>query len=140
MRVKRIGNHDLPQPKRETEGAAGYDLRATTLMIIRPGGSVVVPTGFAWAIPVGKVGMIRDRSGWAAKRGLTTRAGVVDSDYRGEVMVVLRNESDETQTVREGDRIAQMVVLPAYLDEIHETDDLDSTERGAGGFGHTGDS
>ncbi len=122
--------------------SAGADLYACTedSISIAPGKTVLVHTGVAMAIPTGLVGLIYARSGLATKRGLApaNKVGVVDSDYRGEIMVALHNHGDTEQTVEHGERIAQMVFAPYYSADFNLVDDLDSTERGAGGFGSTG--
>ena len=138
MRVKRIGTHSLPLPKQHTEAAAGFDLQSTEDVMIKPGHSALVGTGFAWAIPKGYVGIIRDRSCMAVKRAITTRAGVIDSDYRGEVKVCLVNEGVTPEHIAASERIAQMLITNYHKEECHEVDELDDTARGAGGFGSTG--
>ncbi len=138
IQLQRIGAHDLPLPKQATEGAAGFDLIAVHSTCIHVGGTRLVPTGFAWAIPIGQVGMIRPRSGLAVRHGIDVLAGVVDADYRGEVSVVLINHGDRPIQINAGDRIAQMVVQPCMVGVTVECDELPSTERGNGGFGSTG--
>lgn len=138
MNVKRIGNHDLPLPKQESMGAAGYDLRAVYGFTLSPGQRELVGTGFAWAIPDGFMGIIRPRSGFAVQYGLHVLAGLIDSDYRGELCVLLVNLGDSPFTFSAGSRIAQMVVTTCYQQHITEVEDLDATERGAGGFGSSG--
>ncbi len=122
--------------------AAGADLYACTgeSITIAPGKTVLVHTGVAMAIPTGLVGLIYARSGLASKRGLApaNKVGVVDSDYRGEIMVALHNHGDTEQTIEHGERIAQIVFAPYYSADFNLVDDLDSTERGSGGFGSTG--
>ncbi|MGE5619251.1 MAG: dUTP diphosphatase [Sphingomonadaceae bacterium] len=127
------------RPQYATAGAAGLDLHACleTPMEIASGGIVLVPTGMAFAIPSGYVGLIRDRSSLALS-GLHTVAGVIDSDYRGEVLVAVHNAGSEPRCVRPHDRIAQMLVLPCPQVEVVEMDELPPSERGAGGFGSTG--
>lgn len=127
-------------PSRATDGSAGYDLSANIASPLRiwPQESVVIPTGWSITIPWRCVGLIRDRSGLASKRRLTTRAGVIDPDYRGEIGVVLVNESNDVRTIQPGDRIAQLVIVPCILDEIEIVSDLDETARGGNGFGSTG--
>ncbi len=138
MRVKRLVDH-LPVPTRQTEGAAGYDLSAAVgTYCLMPGERGLVETGFAWEIPAGKVGLIRPRSGLACRAGLHVMAGVIDSDYRGEVKVLLVNLGDGPIEIKSGDRIAQMLVTDHYTVELEVVDDLDDAERGDGGFGHTG--
>jgi dUTP pyrophosphatase len=125
-----------------TPGAVGLDLRAAVDESVRlePGERELVPTGIRVAIPAGYEGQIRPRSGLAIKHGVTllNAPGTVDSDYRGEVRVVLANLGAEPFTVRRGERIAQMVIAPVTRAELVPTDALTATERGAGGFGHTG--
>ncbi len=135
---------DLPPPERATAHAAGYDLRARVdgSVEIEPGGRALVPTGVAIALPAGFEAQVRPRSGLALKHGLTllNSPGTVDSDYRGEIGAVVVNLGREPVTIRRGDRIAQLVVqrLPDVL--FTESDSLPETARGAGGFGHTGES
>ncbi len=122
--------------------SAGADLYACTneSITIASGETVLVHTGIAMAIPEGLVGLIYARSGLASKRGLApaNKVGVIDSDYRGEIMVALHNHGDRAQTVEHGERIAQIVFAPYYCANFALVDDLDSTERGSGGFGSTG--
>ena len=143
--IKRLAhNSDLPLPAYETADSAGMDLRAAVPadepLIIRPGDRHAVPTGLAMAIPRGFEGQVRPRSGLALKSGITclNTPGTVDSDYRGEVKVILINLGAEDFTVRRGDRIAQMVIAPVIQAAVAEVSDLDETARGAGGFGSTG--
>ena len=139
MKIKRMGKHQLEAPKRETEGSAGYDLRAASdTYCLMPGERGLVETGFAWEIPAGMVGQVRPRSGLAVREGLHVMAGVIDSDYRGEVKVLLVNMGDKPIEIKHGDRIAQMVVTPFHGTELIEVDELDDAERGTGGFGSTG--
>ena len=122
--------------------AAGADLRAVldAPIIIKPNESVLIHTGIAAAIPAGYVGLVYARSGIACKRGLapSNKVGVIDADYRGEVMVSLHNHGTTEQTIDPNERIAQMVITPFIHCEYEETDNLDDTERGTGGFGSTG--
>lgn len=136
MRIKRLIDN-LPAPRRETAGSAGYDLRSAGAITILPDERRVVETGFAWEIPTGMVGMIRPRSGLAVRKGLHVMAGVIDSDYRDEVKVLLVNLGDTPIEIITGDRIAQMVVTPFHGPELIEVDELDDINRG-GGFGSTG--
>ena len=143
--IKRLAhNSELPLPAYETADSAGMDLRAAVPqdepLIIRPGDRHAVPTGLAMAIPRGFEGQVRPRSGLALKSGITclNTPGTVDSDYRGEVKVILINLGAEDFTVRRGDRIAQMVIAPVIQASVAEVTDLDETARGAGGFGSTG--
>jgi dUTP pyrophosphatase len=134
----------LPLPAYETGGAAGMDLRAAVAddapLVLKPGARDMVPTGLAFAVPAGFEAQVRPRSGLAAKAGITclNTPGTIDSDYRGEVKVILINLGAEDFTIRRGDRIAQLVIAPVVQAEWHEVADLDETSRGAGGFGSTG--
>jgi dUTP pyrophosphatase len=134
----------LPLPAYETPGSAGMDLRAAVPehepMTLRPGARALVPTGLCMAIPLGFEVQVRPRSGLAAKHGVTclNTPGTVDSDYRGEVKVILVNLGEEDVVVRRGDRIAQMIVAPVVQAVWLETESLDETARGTGGFGSTG--
>ena len=130
-------------PSRATPGSAGMDLRALLdePLAVPPGGRVSVPTGIAIGLPSPEtVGLVYARSGLAVKHGLalSNGVGVIDSDYTGELRVGLVNLSDATYTIEPGDRIAQLVIAPVLLPEIVETDELEQTVRGAGGFGSTG--
>lgn len=138
VNVKRIGNHDLPLPKQESMGAAGYDLRTADGFTLWPGQRKLICTGFAWAIPEGFMGIIRPRSGLALKHGLHVMAGLIDSDYRGELCVLLVNLGEHPVTFAAGDRVAQMVVTMHCQQHLVEVDDLDASERGAVGFGSSG--
>ena len=139
MRIKRLTNN-LPIPQRETEGAAGYDLRCAEPgeVCFMPGERGLIPTGFAYEIPHGMVGVVRPRSGLAVREGLHVMAGVIDSDYRGEVHALLVNLGDEPITIKHGDRIAQLVVTIHYAGELVEVDELTGASRGSNGFGSTG--
>ena len=125
-----------------TSMSAGADLRIISdePVTILPGETATFHTGLAVAIPSGLVGLIYCRSGLACKHGLAlaNKVGVIDADYRGEIMVVLRNESNDPQTVEPNERVAQMVITPFYSTRFCKVDDLDSTIRGGGGFGSTG--
>jgi dUTP pyrophosphatase len=125
-------------PVRSTEEAAGYDIFCNGHYVIQPNARALIGTGFAMAIPFGMVGLIWPRSGLAAKFALDTLAGVVDSDYRGEVKVSLFNHGDELVEFKPGDRIAQMLVQPVYQREVILMNELPETMRGNGGFGSTG--
>lgn len=134
------GNTDLPLPSYATAGAAGFDLRAAASLSLAPGQFAMVPTGFAMAIPAGYEMQVRPRSGLAAKHGVTVlnSPGTVDSDYRGEVAVIMINHGDSNFDINLGDRIAQGVIAAVVQMPFHEADSLDTTERGSGGFGSTG--
>ncbi len=129
-------------PKRATEESAGLDLSALleNPVTINPHEIVKIPTGIAIELEKGFAGLIYPRSGLAAKHGISLAncVGVVDSDYRGEVLVAVINHSDTPFTVNPGERIAQLVISPVILPEVEITDNLNTTERGAGGFGSTG--
>ncbi len=130
-------------PKRATEGSAGHDLYALLdePVTVRPCGLVRIPTGIAIALPCPDyAAFVYARSGLAIKFGIAPSncVGVIDSDYRGEVIVGLTNHSSEPYTIQNGERIAQMILAPVVLPEIIESDTLDDTARGAGGFGSTG--
>ncbi|MCQ2429912.1 MAG: dUTP diphosphatase [Clostridia bacterium] len=130
-------------PTYGSAGAAGADLYALPSMqpvTIRPGQTVFIHTGLSGAIPEGYAGLVFARSGLASKRGLApaNKVGVIDSDYRGEWMIALHNHGSLDQTVLPGDRIAQLVIVPVLTPAFEEVDELDDTNRGAGGFGSTG--
>lgn len=130
----------LPTPSYATSGAAGLDVVAAENLTLAPGERHAVATGFAIAIPEGWEVQVRPRSGLALKHGITclNTPGTVDSDYRGEVKVILINLGQEPFVVRRGERIAQLVPAPAHRASFFEVAALDGTERGAGGFGSTG--
>ncbi len=141
--IKRVpGNEDLALPAYATPGAAGLDLPAAVGpgCVIKPGERTRVPTGFAIALPEGFEAQIRPRSGLAARTGLLipNAPGTIDSDYRGEIQVLLWNAGPEEETLSRGDRIAQLVIAPVVQVELVPVDELPATERGDGGFGHTG--
>ncbi|HVI99028.1 MAG TPA: dUTP diphosphatase [Sphingomonas sp.] len=132
--------HDLPLPAYATDGAAGMDVVAAEETVIAPGARHAVATGFAMAIPAGYEVQVRPRSGLALKHGVTclNTPGTIDSDYRGEVKVILANLGAEPFPIQRGDRIAQLVPAPVQRATLAEVDSLDDTARGAGGFGSTG--
>ena len=127
-------------PTYGSSSAAGADLYALQGVTVAPGQTVMMHTGIALEIPEGYAGLIYARSGLATKRGLApaNKVGVVDADYRGEIMVSLHNHSGEAQSVEAGERIAQLVITPFLRVEFDESDGLSDTDRGAGGFGSTG--
>tara|TARA_B100001564_G_C20600773_1_gene652604 strand:- start:607 stop:1044 length:438 start_codon:yes stop_codon:yes gene_type:complete len=139
--IKKLSKN-VSLPKYETNGASGMDLSAflTNDVVIRPGNKAVIPTGLAVSIPKGYEIQIRPRSGLAAKNNLSilNTPGTIDSDYRGEIKIILINFGKENFIVKNKSRIAQMVLCPVSLGEIEEVDDLSNTDRGAGGFGSTG--
>lgn len=141
IRLRRLPNGtDLPIPSYESDGAAGMDIRAAEAMTLPPGARALVPTGFAIAIPPGYEVQVRPRSGLAIKHGITclNTPGTIDSDYRGEVKVILANLGGSDFAIARGDRIAQIVIAPVTRGQFVETDILDDTTRGSGGFGSTG--
>lgn len=129
-------------PSYETEGSAGMDLRARLKepVTLKPGERRLIPTGLSIQLPAGYEAQIRARSGLAAKAGigLVNGVGTIDSDYRGEIKIALINWGQDPFTVSDGDRIAQMIIAKYERITWREADELDDTERGSGGFGHTG--
>jgi dUTP pyrophosphatase len=136
------GTNDIPLPRYATEGSAGMDVCAAVQedVCIKPGETVLIPTGFAIELPQGYEAQVRPRSGLAIQHniGLLNSPGTIDSDYRGEVKIILTNFSKQDFVVRRGDRIAQMVVNRYVKAVWEETESLEATRRGEGGFGHTG--
>jgi dUTP pyrophosphatase len=132
----------LPLPSRATSGSAGYDLCAAVQrdLELAPGDRVLVPTGYRFAIPPGYEGQIRPRSGLALSHGILVpnAPGTIDSDYRGELRVILLNAGEKSCSIGRGDRIAQLVIAPVSTAEFCECDQLEETGRGEGGFGHSG--
>ena len=141
MKIKKL-SEDAVVPTYGSAFAAGADLYACEAedITIAPNETRLIHTGIAMAIPEGLVGLVYARSGLASKRGLApaNKVGVIDSDYRGEIMVALHNHGTAPQTVARGERIAQIVFTPYHTAEFQVCDELDSTERGEGGFGSTG--
>jgi dUTP pyrophosphatase len=129
-------------PRYMTAGAAGMDLSSAAdgPVTLEPGGRAGIPTGWAIELPAGSEGQVRPRSGLAAKYGISipNAPGTIDSDYRGELVVLLVNLGREPQVIKPGDRIAQLVVAPVVQAQVEEVDALSDTARGQGGFGHTG--
>jgi dUTP pyrophosphatase len=141
IKLKRLPHGSgLPLPSYATAGAAGMDVVAAEELELAPGARHAVATGFALTIPDGYEVQVRPRSGLALKHGITclNTPGTIDSDYRGEVKVILANLSDTTFPIARGDRIAQLVPAPVQRAELAEVEALDDTHRGAGGFGSTG--
>ena len=142
MEIKIINRSKHQLPAYATPLSAGMDLRANLNepVVLEPLQRALVPTGLFMALPAGYEAQVRPRSGLAIKKGVTVlnSPGTIDADYRGEVCVILVNLSNEPFTVTDGERIAQMVIARHEQVEWVECDTLDSTERGAGGFGHTG--
>ena len=137
--VKRLSK-EVSLPKYETSGSSGMDLGSNIDANISPGKIAIIPTGLALSIPKGFEAQIRPRSGLAAKKKISVlnTPGTIDSDYRGEIKVILINLGEEIFKVEKGLRIAQMVFCPIVQAQFREVDDLNETERGKGGFGSTG--
>jgi len=143
VRIRRLAHAEgLPLPAYATDGAAGADLCAAVNeeMVIEPGDRAAVPTGLVLEIPQGYEGQVRPRSGLAIKAGLTivNAPGTIDSDYRGELKVLMVNLGSDPVSINRGDRIAQLLVAPVTRASFIETEDLTASERGEGGFGSTG--
>ena len=143
LEVRRLpGSEDLALPEYETEGASGLDLRAAVRepLTLHPGDIRLVPTGLAVSIPSGYEGQIRPRSGLALRYGIgmANSPGTIDSDYRGEIGLIVVNWGREPFVIKRGDRIAQMVIAAVSRAEVVEVKTLESTSRGDGGFGHSG--
>lgn len=141
LKVKRFRSEAV-LPERKTAGSAGYDLCAciATEFTIEPGELAMFPTGLGAEIPEGCAGFIFTRSGLGVKHGVAVSngVGVIDSDYRGEIHVGLRNSGRVPYTIRPGERIAQLIIMPVCLPTVEEIDELSETKRGTGGFGSTG--
>ena len=142
VRVRLLRGGEELLPSYQTGGSAGMDLLAAVdgEVVIPPMGRALIPTGLAVSLPPGVEGQVRPRSGLAIRHGVTclNSPGTIDSDYRGEICVILVNLGGEPFTVRRGDRIAQVVFSRALRARLSVVNDLDGTERGSGGFGHTG--
>lgn len=142
VRVLRLpNNHDLPLPSRRTTGSAGFDLSSAEAdFVLAPGERRLVSTGLAIELPPGVEGQVRPRSGLALRHGITmpNAPGTIDSDYRGEVGVILQNGGTEPVTIARGDRIAQLVFARYETPEMVDATELEESARGGGGFGSTG--
>ncbi|MGD8228813.1 MAG: dUTP diphosphatase [Desulfobacteraceae bacterium] len=143
IKIKRLGHmSDLPLPSYESEGSSGMDLRASVKepVLLHPGEISLIPTGLAVSVPRGYEAQIRPRSGLALKHGIgiVNSPGTIDSDYRGEIGIIVINWGQRPFTIRRGDRIAQMIITKVCQAHFIEVDLLDSTGRGEGGFGHSG--
>lgn len=142
VNIKFVAQEGAIIPEYKTSGAAGADVCAflSEPVVIKSGEFAMIPTGLSFAIPEGYEIQVRPRSGLAAKNGVTVlnTPGTIDSDYRGEVKVILINHGKDAFPVNNGDRIAQLIVAPVTQGIFEKTDELDSTERGEGGFGSTG--
>lgn len=142
IKVKIVNESAFPLPEYATTGSAGMDLRANlqNVVILKPLERMLIPTGLFIELPEGYEAQIRPRSGLAIKRGLTllNTPGTIDADYRGEIKVIIVNVSGEDQSLQPGERIAQMIIAPYIQIQWEKADILSETDRGDGGFGHTG--
>jgi dUTP pyrophosphatase len=144
IRIKRISKeyNDIPLPEYATEGSAGMDIRAAVNepLIVKMGEVVIVPTNLSVEIPQGYEIQVRPRSGLAAKHGIgiLNSPGTVDSDYRGEIKIILINFGKENFTIQKGERIAQLIISRVFRANFNEENSLNESKRGTGGFGHTG--
>lgn len=144
LNIKRISKtfEDISLPAYSTEGSSGMDIRAAveSEIILKAGKIVLVPTNLSVEIPIGYEIQVRPRSGLAAKNGIgvLNSPGTIDSDYRGELKIILFNFGEEDFIIKRGDRIAQLVLAQVILANINQVEDLNSSQRGEGGFGHTG--
>jgi dUTP pyrophosphatase len=140
IRIRRLPGNDLPLPAYATPLASGMDLRAAEDVALEPGERAAVPTGFALAIPAGYEGQVRMRSGLALRQGLVVpnSPGTIDHGFSGELKVIVMNLGSEAFRISKGDRIAQLVIQPVMQARWVEVEELPPSERGEGGFGHTG--
>ncbi|MDY6972862.1 MAG: dUTP diphosphatase [Thermodesulfobacteriota bacterium] len=144
VKIRRLqhNNDDLPLPTYESEGSSGMDIRAYVEepVLLKPGEIMLIPTKLSISVPAGYEAQIRPRSGLALHHGigLLNSPGTIDSDYRGEIGIILINLGTEPFLISRGDRIAQMIITKVYRADFVEVDSLDQTSRGPGGFGHTG--
>jgi dUTP pyrophosphatase len=143
LRIRRLHperDADIDLPRAMSKGAAGLDVRAAVSSVLAPGEWAAIPTGLSMAVPIGTEIQIRARSGLASRHGVTVLngPGTIDADYRGEVRVLLINHGAEPFVVERGMRVAQLVVAQVMPVTVVETDELDDTARGSGGFGSTG--
>jgi len=143
IKVKRLqGGEDIALPAYETKGASAMDVRAAVQeeVILNPGDIKLIPTGLAVSVPQGYEAQIRPRSGLALKHGIgmPNAPGTIDSDYRGELKLIMINWGQKPFPIKRGDRIAQMLITRVYRADMREVTDLDATSRGDGGFGHSG--
>jgi len=143
VKIKRVrDNKGLPLPTYKSEGSSGMDITAYVKqpVLLKPGDIRLIPTGLAVSVPPGYEAQVRPRSGLALHYGIgmVNSPGTIDSDYRGEIGIILINWGTEPFTIKKGDRIAQMIISKVYRVDFVEVGDLDATFRGQGGFGHTG--
>ena len=141
LKIKKL-RPSAKTPVRATDGAAGYDLSACidSELLLPAGGCKLIPTGIAIALPENTVGLVFGRSGLGIRHQIApaNAVGVIDSDYRGEIAVGLKNHSDTDYIIKPGERIAQLVIMPVLTPQLEETDELSETERSSGGYGSTG--
>jgi dUTP pyrophosphatase len=137
FQIKKLVSHAII-PKRATEGSAGLDISSSVDMIIPSHKWLAVPTGISIMVPKDCYARLAPRSGLAFKYGIQVGAGVIDSDYTGEIKVILFNHGENDFTIKTGDRIAQLILEKIFTDDLEEVEELVKTERGAGGFGSTG--
>lgn len=137
IKIKRL-DKDLEIPKYSRNGDAALDIRSAESLILKTDERKIIKSGVVIVVPEGYVGLVWDRGGMAAKHGIHTMAGVLDSNYRGELMIVLKNLSEKDFEIRKGDRIAQLVIQPVLNAETEEIEHLDETERGEGRFSSSG--
>ncbi len=144
INIQRVGDHDLEAPQRATDGSAAVDIRACLpedgTWTLEAGEEKLIPTGFAIELPPGLSGLLIIRSGVARKECLVLRnqVGLIDPDFRNQMMISLHNDHDESQAIRHGERIAQLLIVPYIVADLVEVDELSETGRGAGGFGSSG--
>ena len=142
VRIKKLENFRGEIPQYQSLGASGFDVRAqlSAAVVLNPGERALIPTGLSFEVPLGFEIQARPRSGWAAKSGLTVlnTPGTIDADYRGEVKIIVINLGQESVTINDQERCAQLVIAPVYQAVFEVAEELQSTERGAGGFGSTG--
>ncbi len=142
LAIKMINKSGLPQPDYSTEHSAGMDLRSASseTIILKPGSRILIPTGLYIQLPDGYEAQVRSRSGLAIKTGVAVlnAPGTIDADYRGEIGVILINHGEHDFSVKHGDRVAQLVVAQYARVQFEEVEELETTDRGAGGFGSTG--
>lgn len=137
MKIKLL-NGNAKMPTRGSDGAAGLDLYAADDAVLRRGQSWRFPLGLSIAIPYGFVGVIKPRSGLASRNSIDVLAGVVDSDFRGDLVVILINHGSQDLVILQGDRIAQLLIVPVWMGDLKQVDELPETVRGDGSFGSTG--
>lgn len=142
VKIKKLDNFHGDLPQYQSLGASGFDVRAQLAgpVVLNPGERALIPTGLSFEIPLGYEIQARPRSGWAAKSGLTVlnTPGTIDADYRGEVKIIVINLGNESVVINDQDRCAQLVIAPVYQAQFEVVNELNSTERGIGGFGSTG--